>query len=54
MKYGISGAVNEGTVYVIVKEKDGKFEHEHLVVEIPGRGLPSKQIIIIEDGQNVS
>ena len=47
MRFGISGAVNEGTVNMWLKQGErGHWEFEHLNVEGPGRGRPSVRVVL--------
>jgi hypothetical protein len=47
MRFGVSGEVNEGTVNAWLHQNEkGHWEFTHLNVETPGRGYPSRRLIV--------
>eukprot|EP00158_Paraphelidium_tribonemae_P000338 Partr_v1_DN21524_c0_g1_i1_m20329 putative translocase of inner mitochondrial membrane 21 homolog (yeast) len=50
MKFGISGSVNEGTVKMwLEQDSHGHWQYQHLNVEIPGGGRPSRRVVIADN-----
>ena len=49
MRYGISGGISEGTVRVWVEKDDGgRWQYRYVTLESPGRGLPSRTVVIAD------
>lgn len=50
MRYGISGPISEGTVSVWVEKNtsSGQWDYQYVLLESPGRGLPSRQVVILD------
>eukprot|EP00127_Corallochytrium_limacisporum_P004209 Clim_evm154s157 gene=Clim_evmTU154s157 len=50
LHFYVQGERDRGTVHVDMEKNDkGKYEYRLLWVEVPGQGLPSKQIVILDN-----